>query len=162
MNCRFRPELPPGEKDRSPSIRPLAVGVAALASIAVSCSKAHYLKSADKETSRIIANKGSTVPNMEEDFSIIPPQPASLSKFKKTSKSHDFLGEAAPREKGATQLSLADSPRRGGEIQPHLPHPQGSPLPRRARPHPRAQRLHSDLRRRRLCHRGGIHARRPQ
>lgn len=86
-----------------------SAAAASLLAAATSCSTTHYRNSADRETAGILKDKGALVPNMEPDFSIEPPEPVSLAKLPKSSKSHDFLGDAAPLEKGATVLTLADA-----------------------------------------------------
>ena len=50
----------------------MAVVVACIA-LLCSCSRNHFLESADHETSQIIKLKGEAVPNMERDFTIDPP-----------------------------------------------------------------------------------------
>ena len=84
---------------------------AALVSFAFlsSCTRSHFLESADRETSQIIKHKGAAVPNMERDFTIDAPQPPSLAHFPKSRKTYEYLGDAAAVEMGATIVILADA-----------------------------------------------------
>lgn len=86
----------------------MAVVVASFA-LLPSCTRSHFLESADRETSQIIKHKGAAVPNMERDFTIDPPPPPSLAQFPKSRKTHDYLGDAATVETGATIVTLADA-----------------------------------------------------
>lgn len=82
----------------------------ALALVSPSCSITdHFLKSANRETARIIETKAAAVPDMEPGFTIDPPEPASLSGLPRSSENHEFLGDAAEFERGATVITLAEA-----------------------------------------------------
>jgi len=90
--------------------RGAAIAMVTLASVSSSCSVTDYfLRSANRETASIIEKEGAGVPNMESDFTIDPPSPASLVGLPRSSKTHDFLGAAADREIGATMISFAEA-----------------------------------------------------
>lgn len=85
----------------------VAVGLCLLLS---ACTASQRLKSANKEVSKILAQKAAGVPNVDSDFSIEPLPRIVLKNLVKSNQRTDFLGENGARaEKGADVLKLADT-----------------------------------------------------
>lgn len=84
----------------------LRLAWAGCAFILAGCTAAHYRRSADKETYRLIAQKTPLVTNMEPHFTIEQTNQINLEGLPEMNGTNDFLGEAAEAEIGAKVLSL--------------------------------------------------------
>ncbi|MDB6172298.1 MAG: Outer rane efflux protein [Chthoniobacteraceae bacterium] len=70
------------------------------------CTANFFRRSADRETGRIIGQKGSKVENMDPKFSIASNGPVSLAGLPLNKKVEASLGEDAPNEAGLPVISL--------------------------------------------------------
>ncbi|MES2572592.1 MAG: TolC family protein [Verrucomicrobiota bacterium] len=70
------------------------------------CTANFFKRSADRETGRIIAQKGKKVFNMDPKFTIAGNGPVSLAGLPLNTKVEPFLGPDGPGEKGQPVLSL--------------------------------------------------------
>lgn len=73
------------------------------------CSTKHYGKAADREVARILATKGSRVPNMDRHFTIEQTNRLALDTYPRWTNTARFLGPAADSEINAHVLTLAEA-----------------------------------------------------
>src|SRR5262247_251078 len=94
---------------RSLEMRRIAPWLLCSSLVWTGCTARHYRQSADREVSRIIADRSPGVQNMDPHFTIEQTNTVSLEGLETSTNAVEFFGPDAAYEQGARKISLQDA-----------------------------------------------------